>query len=62
MEHYEGKIGTIVSSSADHIVQVEFDDKKIWAYPFPKVLEHLFEKEKSINEILNDMKNLILEI
>jgi hypothetical protein len=44
---------------------VEFDDPFIvgcWHYPYPELLDHIIEPEKSMEEIISNMKQLTLSI
>lgn len=62
MQKYEDVIGKITWVSHD-VVKIEFPDGTKYNYPYPKALKHIIEEEEpSIEEILNNIKNLTKQI
>jgi hypothetical protein len=61
MKNYIGKTGTIVSI-VHNCCKVKFSNGSEWAYPYPKILDHIIEPEKSMEEIISNMKQLTLSI
>jgi hypothetical protein len=70
MEQHVGKIGTIISydryedGNGDdvHTFRVEFENGKCWSYPYPEILEHLVNDERTVDELLTQMKQLTSEL
>jgi hypothetical protein len=66
MDTYIDKPATILYKDNDgYGYVVRFDDESIagkWNYPYPELLDHLVEEERSIEEIIIKMKELILQI
>ncbi len=42
--------------------QVKFSDGTHWAYPYPEILNHLVEDERTIDEIIIELKQLTSRI
>lgn len=61
MSKYDGVLGKIVYADGN-IVQIRFPDGKSWNYPYAQILDHLVEEEQSIEEILNNIKNLTAQV
>lgn len=64
MNDYIGVIGKIIYVSSDS-VSVKFPNRDTWSYPLSEIHEHLVEKieeEQSIEEILNNIKNLTKDL
>jgi hypothetical protein len=62
MDNYIGVIGTIKSVRSD-TVTVKFPNYDTWSYPYPEILNHLVvEEELTIEQILNNIKNLTKQI
>lgn len=64
MDQYNGVVGVIRYTNSD-VVQIKFSSGSIWNYPYKEALNHLveeIEEEQSIEEILNNIKNLIKQI
>ena len=65
MNKYIGVIGKIRYVS-DNAVTVRFPNHDTWSYPYKEALDHLveeeLEEEQSIEEILNNIKNLTKQI
>jgi hypothetical protein len=66
MDNLIGKSATILYKDDDgYGYAVKFDDDPHnieWNYPYPELLDHLVEEERSIEEIIIKMKELILKI
>ena len=65
MDKYNGVVGKITYSN-DKVVQIKFPDGQSWNYPYEEALNHLveeeLEEEQSIEQILNNIKNLTKQI
>jgi hypothetical protein len=62
MQQYEDVIGQIIWLDST-IVTIKFPDGKKYNYPYPEALKHIVEEEEpSIEEILNNIKNLTKQI
>ena len=65
MKKYIGKIGKIKTHYKTKC-WVDFDDGDGWNYPYPEILQHLVEElpeqEITIEQILNNIKNLTKQI
>ena len=63
MQPYDDVIGEIIWLDST-IVTIKFPDGKKYNYPYREALEHIVEEEKeqSIEEILNNIKNLTKQI
>lgn len=65
MNKYNGVVGKIVYANSD-VIQIKFPDGKSWNYPYKEALHNLvkeeLEEEQSIEEILNNIKNLTAKI
>ena len=61
MNNYINVIGKIRYVSSDS-VSVRFPNQDTWSYPLSEIHEHLVEEEQSIEEILNNIKNLTKQI
>lgn len=67
MVKHIGEIGKITYQGVN-ICQVEFADASRYNYPYPEILQHLVEiepepeEELTIDEILNNMKNIMLKM
>ena len=62
MNKYDGVIGKITSVRYD-VIQIKFPNGNIWNYPYEEALNHLVvEEEQSIEEILNNIKNLTKDL
>jgi hypothetical protein len=65
MDEFENVIGEIRYTNSD-VIQIKFPNGSIWNYPYEKALDHLveeeLEEEQSIEEILNNIKNLTKQI
>jgi len=65
MNKYIGVIGKIKSVRNDSVT-VMFHNHDNWSYPYPEILDHLVEEEpeeeQSIEEILNNIKNLTKDL
>jgi hypothetical protein len=60
-----GKVGTI-ERIHDECCYVIFSNSEGWWYPYPQILKHLIEEEPevemSLDELINNVKNLISKI
>lgn len=65
MDKYNGVVGRIVYVGSG-VVQIKFPDDGTWNYPHAEILDHLveeeLEEEQSIEQILNNIKNLTKQI
>jgi hypothetical protein len=65
MNQYNGVVGKITYTNSD-VVQIKFPDDQSWNYPYEEALTHLveeeLEEEQSIEQILNNIKNLTKQI
>jgi hypothetical protein len=62
MNKYIGVIGKIKSVRNDSVT-VKFPNHDTWSYPLSEINEHLVEQEEqSIEEILNNIKNLTKDL
>lgn len=63
MQKYEDVIGEITWLDST-IVRIKFPNGIQYNYPYPEALKHIVEEEKeqSIEEILNNIKNLTKQI
>jgi hypothetical protein len=63
MEQYDDVIGEIIWLDST-IVTIKFPNGKRYNYPYSEALKHIVEEEKeqSIEEILNNIKNLTKQI
>ena len=53
-----GQIGKIIKQNKNYCV-LQFADMKIWSYPYPEILDHLFtEEEIDINALFEQIKNI----
>jgi hypothetical protein len=67
MDEYVGKIGTVIGQ--DHyddddidVCRVQFEDGDVWSYPYLQTLDHLVEDERTIDQIINEVKQLTSEL
>lgn len=61
MKDLVGKLGVIISQH-DKLCQVKFPRVGVWSYPYPEILDHLVEKEKTIEEIIIELKQITSEL
>ena len=65
MDQYNGVVGVITYTNSD-VIQIKFPSGGSWNYPYKEALDHLveeeLEEEQSIEEILNNIKNLTKQI
>ena len=64
MDAYNGVVGKIVYANSD-VIQIKFSSGKSWNYPRKEALNHLveeIEEEQSIEQILNNIKNLTKDL
>lgn len=61
MDQYNGVVGVITYTDGN-VIQIKFSSGKSWNYPYKEALDHLVEEEQSIEEILNNIKNLTKQI
>jgi len=61
MNDFIGKEGEIIKKYPDSY-GVMFSDGSRYAYPYPELLDHLVEDERTIDELLTEMKQLISKI
>ena len=65
MSKYDGVLGRIVYTDGN-VVQIRFPDDKSWNYPHKEALNHLveeeLEEELTIEQILNNIKNLTKDL
>ena len=61
MNDFIGKEGEIIKKYPDSYA-VMFSDCTSYAYPYPEILDHLVEDEKTIDELLTEMKQLTSEL
>lgn len=63
MKKYNNIIGTIINHNKN-VCHIKFDndDDGGWSYPYPEILDYLVEEEQSIEEILNNIKNLTKDL
>jgi hypothetical protein len=57
MKNFIGKEAEIISQNPDSCT-VHFDKGGLWSYPYPEILDHLVEDERTIDEIIIEMKQL----
>lgn len=63
MERLIGQEGTIKQCYNEvKTCGVVFKSGERWAYPYPEILDHLVENNKSVEELLNEMKHLTSQI
>lgn len=65
MDKYNGVVGKIVYVGSG-VAQIKFPDGGNWNYPHAEILDHLveeeLEEEQSIEQILNNIKNLTKDL
>ncbi len=61
MNDFIGKEGKIIRKYPGSY-GVMFSDGSRYAYPYPELLDHLVEDEKTIDELLTEMKQLISKL
>lgn len=62
MDRYIGSIGTI-TRHGENTCSIKFNNGDSWGYPYPEILDYLIEEEEqSIEEILNNIKNLTKDL
>jgi hypothetical protein len=64
MDAYNGVVGVITYTNSN-IIQIKFSSGKSWNYPYKEALNHLVEKleeEQTIEQILNNIKNLTKDL
>lgn len=61
MRYFVGKEGEILKHYSD-VCTVSFDEGGLWSYPYPEILDHLVEEEKTIDQIINEVKQLTSQI
>ena len=62
MNKYIGDIGTI-ESQGEKTCTIKFNNGNRWGYPYPEIIDHLVEEEQqSIEQILNNIKNLTKDL
>jgi hypothetical protein len=58
-----GKEAEILEYYPDHSTcTVKFDKLGLWSYPYPEILDHLVEDERTIDELLSEIKQLTSQI
>ena len=57
MKDLVGKLG-VIKGQRDTVCQVMFSDGAYWNYPYPEILDHLVEDERTIDEIIIELKQL----
>lgn len=67
MDIHIGKIGTIMhyyNDETDNIeyCTVEFENGENWSYLYPEILNHLVDDERTIDDLLTEMKQLTSEL
>lgn len=65
MDAYNGVVGVITYTNSN-IIQIKFSSGKSWNYPYKEALNHLveeeLEEEQTIEQILNNIKNLTKDL
>lgn len=59
-----GKKGKIIYQHPDSCTVQFFKQGALWSYPYPEILNHLVDKEdeRTIDQIINDVKQLTSEL
>ena len=57
MEDLVGK-EAVIESQHEKACNVRFSNDSRWAYPYPEILNHLVEDERTIDEIIIELKQL----
>ena len=57
MEKFVGKPGTITHVGENYCT-VKFEGRGSWSYPYPHAIEYLVEPDRSIEEIIAEVKQL----
>jgi hypothetical protein len=57
MKDLVGKLA-VIKTQNDKVCQVMFSDGAYWNYPYPEILDHLVEDERTIDEIIIELKQL----
>ena len=57
MKDLVGKLA-VIKTQNDKVCQVMFSNGAYWNYPYPEILDHLVEDERTIDEIIIELKEL----
>ena len=57
MKDLVGKLA-VIKTQNDKVCQVMFSDGAYWNYPYPEIVNHLVEDERTIDEIIIELKQL----